>query len=88
MKRPLESKNLLKNRDKLFTAIVRAALLEACGVPIKDLEERPLIGIVNSWNEMLPGHLHLRELAKSAKDGVLMGGGVPLEFNTVAPCDG
>ncbi len=88
MKRALESKNLLKNRDKLFTAIVRAALLEACGVPIKDLEEKPLIGIVNSWNEMLPGHLHLRELARSAKDGVLMGGGVPLEFNTVAPCDG
>lgn len=83
-----ESKNLLKNTDRLFTAMVRAALVEACGIPTRDLEERPLIGIANSWNEMLPGHLHLRDLAKWVKDGILMAGGIPLEFNTVAPCDG
>ncbi|MCX6001032.1 MAG: dihydroxy-acid dehydratase [Chloroflexi bacterium] len=88
MARKPESKNLLKHTDKLFTAIVRKALVEACGVTSADLEQKPLIGIVNSWNELLPGHLHLREVARSVKDGVLMGGGIPLEFNTVAPCDG
>ncbi|MCX5997485.1 MAG: dihydroxy-acid dehydratase [Chloroflexi bacterium] len=88
MVRKPESKNLLKYTDKLFTAIVRKALVEACGVTSADLEQKPLIGIVNSWNELLPGHLHLRDVARSVKDGVLMGGGIPLEFNTVAPCDG
>lgn len=83
-----KSKSLLKNTDRLATAMVRAEMIKACGVPLKDLEERPLIGIVNSWNELLPGHLHLREVARFVKDGVLMAGGVPLEFNTVAPCDG
>lgn len=82
------SKSLLKNTDRLATAMVRAEMIKACGVPLKDLEDRPLIGIVNSWNEVLPGHLHLREVARFVKDGVLMAGGIPLEFNTIAPCDG
>lgn len=43
---------------------------------------------MNSWNDLLPGHLHLRELAKPVRDGILMAGGVPLELNTIAPCDG
>jgi dihydroxy-acid dehydratase len=88
MKDNLPSKALLKHTDKLFMAIVRKGLLETCGVTSSELEEKPLIGIVNSWNELLPGHLHLREVARSVKDGVLMAGGIPLEFNTVAPCDG
>ena len=87
-KKERKSKSLLKNTDRLATAMVRAEMIKACGVPLKDLEGRPLIGIVNSWNELLPGHLHLREVARFVKDGVLMAGGVPLEFNTVAPCDG
>jgi dihydroxy-acid dehydratase len=82
------SKSLLKNTDRLATAMVRAEMIKACGVPLRDLEDRPLIGIVNSWNEVLPGHLHLREVARFVKDGVLMAGGIPLEFNTIAPCDG
>ncbi len=87
-KKERKSQSLLKNTDRLATAMVRAEMIKACGVSLKDLEERPLIGIVNSWNELLPGHLHLREVARFVKDGVLMAGGVPLEFNTVAPCDG
>lgn len=82
------SKRLLENRDRLATALVRVELLKACGIPPEDLEDRPLIGIVNSWNDLLPGHLHLRELAKPVRDGILMAGGIPLEFNTIAPCDG
>ena len=50
--------------------------------------EKPLIGIVNSWSEVDPGHFHLRELAAWVKEGVREAGGAAAEFNTVAPCDG
>jgi dihydroxy-acid dehydratase len=50
--------------------------------------DKPLIGIVNSWSETNPGHLHLRSLAEWVKEGVREAGGKPVEFNTVAPCDG
>ncbi|MHA1267849.1 MAG: dihydroxy-acid dehydratase [Candidatus Helarchaeota archaeon] len=63
------------------------ALYKATGLSDKDLE-KPLIGIVNSWNEFNPGHIHLNQLAEFVKDGILQAGGIPLEFNTIAPCDG
>jgi dihydroxy-acid dehydratase len=50
--------------------------------------ERPVVAIVSSWTETAPGHYHLRELAAAAKEGVREAGGMPVEFNTVAPCDG
>ena len=50
--------------------------------------EKPFIGIANSWNEMHPGHAHLRALAEEVKKGVLVAGGIPWEFNTIALCDG
>lgn len=84
----LKSKKLLEGTDKLATALVRVELLKACGIESQDLEGRPLIAIVNSWNDLLPGHLHLRELARPVRDGIIMAGGVPLEFNVIAPCDG
>jgi dihydroxy-acid dehydratase len=49
---------------------------------------KPLIGIANSWSETNPGHYHLRQLAEWVKEGVRQAGGMPVEFNTVAPCDG
>jgi dihydroxy-acid dehydratase len=49
---------------------------------------KPLIGIVNSWSEVNPGHFHLRQLADWVKQGVREAGGTPAEFNTIAPCDG
>jgi dihydroxy-acid dehydratase len=49
---------------------------------------RPLIGIVNSQNDIVPGHIHLDTIAAAAKTGVLMSGGTPLEFPTIAVCDG
>ncbi len=58
----------------------------ACGV--RQPEGRPLIGIANSWNEMVPGHVHLRQVARAVKEGVKAAGGIPLEFNTIALCDG
>ncbi|MGC8780547.1 MAG: dihydroxy-acid dehydratase, partial [Anaerolineae bacterium] len=63
------------------------ALYRAMGFTDADFE-RPLIGIVNSWSEVDPGHYHLRELAAWVKVGVREAGGAAAEFNTVAPCDG
>lgn len=63
------------------------ALLYALGIDCEEVE-KPFIGIVNSWNEMHPGHKHLRELAAAVKEGVLAEGGQPFEFNTIALCDG
>jgi len=88
MARKPRSARLLENADRLATAYLRIELLKACGIERDEIENRPLIGIVNSWNDLLPGHLHFRDLAGSVRDGVLAAGGIPLEFNTVAPCDG
>ncbi len=63
------------------------SLFRALGLTDEDLE-KPLIAVVNSWNEVVPGHVHLRELAEAVKDGVREKGGTPLEFNTIAICDG
>jgi dihydroxy-acid dehydratase len=49
---------------------------------------RPIIGIANTWTEVMPCNIHLRGLAKRVKDGVLAAGGTPMEFNTVAVSDG
>jgi dihydroxy-acid dehydratase len=50
--------------------------------------DKPFIGIANSYNAMNPGHMHLRELVESVKEGIWAAGGVPFEFNTIAICDG
>jgi dihydroxy-acid dehydratase len=63
------------------------ALYRSMGFTDSDFE-KPLIGIVNSWSEVDPGHFHLRALAEWVKEGVREAGGVAAEFNTVAPCDG
>jgi dihydroxy-acid dehydratase len=63
------------------------ALLKALGLTDDDLE-RPFIGIANAWNEIVPGHLHLRDLAEFVKKGVYTAGGVAFEFGTIGICDG
>ena len=63
------------------------SLLHALGVTDAEME-KPFIGIVNSFTEVVPGHIHLRDIARSVKSGVREGGGVPFEFNTIAVCDG
>jgi dihydroxy-acid dehydratase len=63
------------------------SLFKALGLTDEELE-RPLIAIANSWNEVIPGHKHLREIAEAVKTGVRMAGGTPLEFNTIGICDG
>ena len=63
------------------------ALYRAMGFGDADFA-KPLIGIANSWSEVNPGHSHLRQLAEWVKEGVRAAGGMPVEFNVPAPCDG
>ena len=63
------------------------SLMKALGLTNEEIE-RPLIGIVNTFNEIVPGHKHLREVAEAVKRGVLLKGGTPLEFPAIAVCDG
>ncbi|ASJ16619.1 dihydroxy-acid dehydratase [Thermococcus chitonophagus] len=63
------------------------SLFKAMGLTDEELD-RPLIGIANSFNELIPGHIHLRKIAEAVKAGIRMAGGTPLEFNTIGICDG
>ena len=65
----------------------RRALLKADGLTDADIE-RPFVAIANSYNNVVPGHLHLRELGEAAAAGVRTAGATPFEFNTIAICDG
>ncbi len=66
---------------------VHRALLYATGVDDYELA-LPFIGVVNSFSEVVPGHVHLRTIADAVKAGVREAGGTPFEFNTIAACDG
>src|SRR5574341_2287887 len=79
----------LRSRD-LHAPLERTAhraLLHVVGVTHADMG-KPLVAIVNSWNEVVPGHLHLRALGELVKQGVREAGAIPLEFDTIALCDG
>ncbi len=76
--------------QKLLSGISRAparAMLKATGLTQAQLD-RPLIGIANTWIEVTPCNMHLRELAKYVKAGIRQAGGTPIEFNTIAVSDG
>lgn len=76
--------------DEVKRGIERAparSLLKAIGFTDEELE-KPLIGVVNSWNEFIPGHMHLDRIADAVKAGIRMAGGTPLEFHTIGICDG
>ncbi|MBU3200322.1 dihydroxy-acid dehydratase [Clostridium estertheticum] len=76
--------------DKLepFQRAISKAHLASAGISIDALDSKPLIAICNSWNEVCPGHEPLRMLAEEVKKGVYEAGGQPIEFNTIAMCDG
>jgi dihydroxy-acid dehydratase len=63
------------------------ALFKSMGYSDHDLD-RPLIGIANSWNRLVPGHYNLRRVAEYAAQGILQAGGTPVEFGVIAACDG
>ncbi|HQJ87879.1 MAG TPA: dihydroxy-acid dehydratase [Methanoregulaceae archaeon] len=63
------------------------SLLRALGVTDREMD-RPFIGIANAWSTVVPGHVHLRQLAERVREGVAAGGGVPFEFGVIGVCDG
>ena len=76
--------------DAIKVGIQRAphrALLKALGISDNDIS-KPFIGVVNSFTNIIPGHIHLREVADAVKAGIINSGGVPFEFNTIGICDG
>ncbi len=63
------------------------SLLYAMGYHSAEFE-RPLVGVVNSKNDIVPGHVNLDKIADAVKTGILMAGGIPVEFSTIGVCDG
>ncbi len=76
--------------DSIKTTPKRAShrsLLYSLGIDKEEMG-KPFIGVVNSFNEIVPGHIHLRTIADAVKAGIRMAGGVPFEFPAIAVCDG
>ena len=63
------------------------SLFNALGYTKEELE-RPLVGVVNSYNEIVPGHMNLDKITEAVKAGVRLAGGTPIEFPAIAVCDG
>lgn len=63
------------------------SLLRACGLDDNDMK-KPFIGIANSYTDIVPGHIHLKDLVQEVKEVIRLEGGVPFEFDTMAVCDG
>lgn len=69
------------------TRAAHRALFHAMGYTDEDLQ-KPLIGVVNAFNEIIPGHIHLRQIAEAVKLGIAAAGGTPIEFPAIGICDG
>jgi dihydroxy-acid dehydratase len=63
------------------------SLLKAMGLTDKEIDQ-PIIGVANSFNEFIPGHIHLDKITQAVKAGVRLNGGTPLEFGVIGVCDG
>ncbi|MBW8039814.1 MAG: dihydroxy-acid dehydratase [Planctomycetes bacterium] len=72
---------------KGFERAPHRSLLHACGLGDVDID-KPFIGVANSFCEIVPGHIHLNEVARIVKEAVRGAGGAAFEFNTIAVCDG
>lgn len=62
------------------------SLFKAMGYTDEEIS-KPLVGIVNSFNEIIPGHIHLNRVVEAVKKGVIAAGGTPIEFPTIGVCD-
>lgn len=86
----------MKKRSREIFAIIKQTpfyyvplgIIRGLGYDEKEINKKPLIGVVNTWNEINPGHAHLLQLGEAVKHGIIEAGGIPFQFCTVAPCDG
>jgi len=70
-----------------YTRAPNRSLIRSLGITEEEMN-KPFIGIANSWNTIVPGHTHLRQLAERVREGIAAGGGTAFEFNTIGICDG
>ncbi|SNR88302.1 dihydroxyacid dehydratase [Humidesulfovibrio mexicanus] len=87
---PAATKRMTARSAKMTGGLEKAphrSLLAALGMTREEMR-RPLIGVANSANEIIPGHIHLDKIVQAVKDGVRMAGGTPMEFPTIGVCDG
>ena len=77
----------IKDRSENLQFAPARSLFHALGMTDTDMK-RPLVGIVNSYNEIVPGHMNLDKIVQAVKLGVAMAGGAPVEFPAIAVCDG
>ena len=75
------------NANTVKKLAAATALLHADGLTKKDLR-KPFVAVVNSFNEITPGHIHLNKLGEQVKKGIKAAGAIPLEFHTISLCDG
>ncbi|HDD64701.1 MAG TPA: dihydroxy-acid dehydratase [Firmicutes bacterium] len=76
--------------DSMKKGILRSphrSLMKAMGYTDEEIK-RPIIGVANSANEIIPGHIHLDNITEAVKEGIRMAGGTPVEFRTIGVCDG
>ncbi len=82
---PAATKKMTARSAKMTVGLEKAphrSLLAALGMTREEMR-RPLIGVANSANEIIPGHIHLDKIVQAVKDGVRMAGGTPMEFPTI-----
>ncbi len=75
------------NSDAIKKDVPKRALFHALGLTNEEID-RPLIGVVSSYNEIVPGHMNIDKIVQAVKTGVSMAGGTPLVFPAIAVCDG
>jgi dihydroxy-acid dehydratase len=88
-KHPYDLENTMRS-DAMKKGLEKAphrSLFKAMGYTDEELS-RPIIGVANSKNEIIPGHTHLDKIAEAVKAGIRMAGGTPIEFSTIGVCDG
>jgi dihydroxy-acid dehydratase len=76
--------------DSIKSGLERAphrSLLRACGLDSRDMR-KPFIAVCNSFDEIIPGHVHLNKVGELVKQAIRDAGGVPFEFNVIGICDG
>ncbi len=86
-----QTKGIIMNSDQIKQGTERAphrSLLRATGKVKTGDFDKPFIGVCNSFNEIIPGHVHLDKVANLIKKSIRKAGGIPFEFNTIGVCDG
>jgi len=84
----VKSNTIFENIKTTPFNYVTRGIIKGTGLEDKDIDKKPFIGVVNTWNDLNPGHKHFKTLAEAIKFGITEAGGVPLEFCTIGPCDG